>query len=36
VGRNSDAPYFLYWAPDSTHAPSYSSHKFKGTADRDF
>jgi hypothetical protein len=36
VGRGGNAPYFLYWAPDSTHTPSYSSIKFKGTMSQDF
>ena len=30
INRNETSPYFLYWAPDSTHAPSYSSEKFVG------
>ena len=31
VGRGGgNAPYFLYWAPDSTHAPSYSSDMLRG------
>ena len=26
--------FFLYWAPDSTHAPVYSSQEFKGKSIR--
>ncbi|XP_067934929.1 N-acetylgalactosamine-6-sulfatase-like [Watersipora subatra] len=32
--RSSHDPFFLYWAPDSTHAPVYSSAKFLGTSRR--
>ena len=30
VGRaeNSHKPFFLYWAPDATHAPTYASKEF--------
>ena len=28
IDRKSSSPYFLYWAPDATHAPAYSSTKF--------
>ncbi|XP_078367421.1 N-acetylgalactosamine-6-sulfatase-like [Oculina patagonica] len=27
-------PFFLYWAPDSTHAPVYASSRFLGTSQR--
>ena len=27
-------PYFLYWAPDSTHGPWYSSPAFLGSSSR--
>lgn len=27
-------PFFLYWAPDSTHAPTYASERFRGTSRR--
>ncbi|XP_074616561.1 N-acetylgalactosamine-6-sulfatase-like isoform X1 [Acropora palmata] len=27
-------PFFLYWAPDSTHTPVYASAKFLGTSQR--
>ena len=27
-------PFFLYWAPDSTHAPVYASNKFHGKSQR--
>ncbi|CAH3139558.1 unnamed protein product [Porites lobata] len=27
-------PFFLYWAPDSTHAPAYASAQFLGTSQR--
>ncbi|ROT72441.1 putative N-acetylgalactosamine-6-sulfatase [Penaeus vannamei] len=29
------SPFFLYWAPDSTHAPTYASKDFLGTSRRD-
>ena len=29
------SPYFLYFAPDSTHGPTYSSQKFRGRSARD-
>ena len=33
--RGSTAkPFFLYWAPDSTHSPSYASPKFRGSSAR--
>ena len=34
ISRKEDSPYFLYWAPDSTHAPTYSSKKFAGKSSR--
>ena len=34
ISRNASSPYFLYWAPDSTHAPAYSSAKFVGRSMR--
>ena len=27
-------PFFLYWAPDATHGPTYSSEKFRETSSR--
>ena len=27
-------PFFLYWAPDSTHGPTYSSEKFRESSSR--
>uniref|UniRef100_A0A8C4PZ48 N-acetylgalactosamine-6-sulfatase n=2 Tax=Eptatretus burgeri TaxID=7764 RepID=A0A8C4PZ48_EPTBU len=27
-------PFFLYWAPDATHAPVYASRRFLGTSQR--
>ena len=27
-------PFFLYWAPDATHAPVYSSEMFRGKSRR--
>lgn len=27
-------PFFLYWAPDATHGPVYSSEKFRGCSQR--
>nr|CAB3248234.1 N-acetylgalactosamine-6-sulfatase-like [Phallusia mammillata] len=30
----SGKPFFLYWAPDSTHGPVYASQMFKGTSRR--
>ncbi|XP_065281400.1 N-acetylgalactosamine-6-sulfatase-like isoform X1 [Dermacentor albipictus] len=27
-------PFFLYWAPDATHAPVYSSEEFRGRSQR--
>ena len=35
ISRNDSTPFFLYWAPDSTHAPAYSSSSFSGTSFRD-
>ena len=29
-----EQPFFLYWAPDSTHGPTYSSSKFSTTSQR--
>ena len=29
------SPYFLYFAPDSTHGPTYSSVKFRRRSSRD-
>ena len=29
-----EKPFFLYWAPDSTHAPSYASKEFLGSSKR--
>ena len=26
---STNKPFFLYWAPDSTHAPAYASNKFR-------
>ena len=34
IDRKDSSPYFLYWAPDSTHAPAYSSDKFVGRSVR--
>ena len=34
IDRKDSSPYFLYWAPDSTHAPAYSSDKFVGRSGR--
>ena len=34
ISRKDTSPYFLYWAPDSTHAPTYSSAKFVGRSMR--
>ena len=31
---NVSSPYFLYWAPDSTHGPWYSSPGFLGSSTR--
>ena len=31
---SSSQPYFLYWAPDSTHGPWYSSSAFLGSSTR--
>ena len=31
---NVSQPYFLYWAPDSTHGPWYSSPAFLGSSTR--
>ena len=31
----SNKPFFLYWAPDSTHGPCYSSTKFRNTSQRE-
>ena len=28
------SPYFLYFAPDSTHGPTYASQKFRGRSGR--
>ena len=33
---NDSSPYFLYWAPDSTHGPWYSSPGFLGSSNRFF
>ena len=33
---NDSSPYFLYWAPDSTHGPWYSSPGFLGSSSRFF
>ena len=30
----STSPFFLYWAPDSTHGPWYSSASFHGSSAR--
>ena len=30
----SENPFFLYWAPDSTHGPTYASKKFLGISRR--
>ena len=30
----STSPFFLYWAPDSTHGPWYSSSSFHGSSAR--
>ena len=30
----SISPFFLYWAPDSTHGPWYSSTSFHGSSAR--
>nr|XP_039261192.1 N-acetylgalactosamine-6-sulfatase-like [Styela clava] len=32
--HQADSPFFLYWAPDSTHDPVYSSEKFRGKSQR--
>ena len=34
ISRKEESPFFLYWAPDSTHAPAYSSKKFAGKSSR--
>jgi len=35
IGRDdSQSPYFLYFAPDSTHGPAYASSKFLGKSVR--
>ena len=31
---DSISPYFLYFAPDSTHGPTYASKKFSGRSAR--
>lgn len=31
---DSVSPYFLYFAPDSTHGPTYASKKFNGRSTR--
>ncbi|XP_074522304.1 N-acetylgalactosamine-6-sulfatase [Halichoeres trimaculatus] len=31
---NNEQPFFLYWAPDSTHAPVYASKRFLGKSQR--
>ncbi|XP_054714239.1 N-acetylgalactosamine-6-sulfatase-like [Uloborus diversus] len=31
---NGTKPFFLYWTPDSTHAPCYASKKFLGSSKR--
>ncbi|XP_072013586.1 N-acetylgalactosamine-6-sulfatase-like [Amphiura filiformis] len=32
--QKADTPFFLYWTPDATHAPLYSSKDFVGTSQR--
>lgn len=32
--RNSTKPFFLYWAPDASHAPHYASKDFLGKSRR--
>lgn len=32
--QEANTPFFLYWAPDSTHAPVYSSSDFRGRSQR--
>ena len=34
IDRKDSSPYFLYRAPDSTHAPTYSSDRFVGRSVR--
>ncbi len=34
VGTGSRQPFFLYWAPDATHTPTYASKEFLGTSRR--
>ena len=34
VKKHKDEPFFLYWAPDSTHAPVYASRQFLGKSRR--
>lgn len=31
---NNEQPFFLYWAPDATHAPVYASKRFLGKSQR--
>ncbi|XP_070575567.1 N-acetylgalactosamine-6-sulfatase-like [Ptychodera flava] len=33
--NNAGVPFFLYWAPDSTHSPHYASKTFLGTSQRE-
>ena len=35
VSKKDGKPFFLYWAPDSTHAPTYASPEFHSTSKRD-
>lgn len=30
----TDTPFFLYWAPDSTHRPHYASKTYLGSSQR--
>ena len=32
---DDEAPFFLFWTPDSTHAPVYASENFRGLSRRD-
>ncbi len=34
IQRNAHRPFFLYWAPDATHGPTYASEKFRHSSQR--
>ena len=34
IRKPRKSPFFLYWAPDSTHAPNYASRKYLNTSRR--